>query len=430
MPLFDLVLQLTSFVNPIMTKFKQNLKDKLVQKVFSMPPTDAVDLTGRTILQVVPALDGGGAEITTLEMAHAITQAGGRALVVSEGGALEPQIIAAGAEIFHLPVASKNPFTMWRNAGRLVQLMAHEGVDILHTRSRAPGWSGLLAARRSGVPFMTTYHSSVHMKPYAKVLYNSVLVRGRVAIANSQFTANQIAKAYPATVDRLRVIPRGCDVDALARAQFDAACVKAKRAEWGVPEDAFVIMCPARVSPFKGQHILVDALAQLKSDVAPILVLVGSAQGRDDYVDMVRARARALGLEARLVFAGLETHMPQAYAAANVAVVASARPEPFGRTCIEAQAASLPVIASDAGGSRETVIAKPYDEGGTGWLATMGDASALAAAMDMALAMTPDQLAQMGENGRVHIAAHYTQAAMCHRTLNVYREMLSDAPDY
>ena len=395
-----------------------------MREAFSLPATHAVNLTGKTIMQVVPELDVGGAEITTVEIARAICQAGGRALVVSQGGALEQKIIDNGGEVIHLPVASKNPFTVWRHGRLLADLAKVEKVDLIHTRSRAPGWSGLRAGKLANIPFMTTYHSTVHEKPRAKVFYNSVLVRGRVSIANSQYTASQIAKVYPQYRDKIRVVPRGCDVDALARHQFSETDTAAKRQQWGVPLDAFVILCPARVTPLKGQHVLLDALGQLSADLQPYLVLVGSAQGRDDYVAELTAQARANGCADRLVFAGLESNMPSAYAAANMAVVPTIRPEPFGRTIIEAQAASLPVIASNGGGYRETVIAQPANAGGTGWLAEMGNADDLAAKLQAALALPSETLFDMGGNGRAHVEANYTQAAMCHRTLNVYAELI------
>ncbi|CAI8230365.1 MAG: N-acetyl-alpha-D-glucosaminyl L-malate synthase [Alphaproteobacteria bacterium] len=392
---------------------------------FQMPSTDAVDLTGRTILQVVPELETGGAEITTMEMAEAIVKAGGRALVASEGGALESRIEAAGGEIVHMPVASKNPVTLWRNVGRLAKLMHAENVDLIHGRSRAPCWSALFAAKRTQTPYVTTFHSTVHGTPRAKVLYNSSLVRGQVSIANSHFTAARIEAIYPWAKSRLRVIPRGCDERALAQDNFSSADRLAKRAEWDVDEDAFVIICPARITHLKGQHVLIEALGQIDHTLKPKLVLVGSAQGRENYVSDLKNQAAALGLSHRLVFAGLETNMPSAYAAADLAIVPTIRPEPFGRTIIEAQAAGLPVIGSDAGGYRETIIAKAPEEGGTGWLAEMGNAAALAAQISAALTMPKTAFLKLGENGRANVLANYTRNAMCNRTLNVYQECLS-----
>ena len=391
---------------------------------FQMPSTEPVDLTGRTILQLVPQLETGGAEVTTFEMAEAIVKAGGRALVASEGGALEAKIRAAGGEVFHMPVASKNPLIMWRNVGRLAKLMRAENVDLIHGRSRAPCWSALFAAKRTNRPYVTTFHSTVHEKPKAKILYNSSLVRGQVSIANSHFTAARIEAVYPWAASRLRVIPRGCDEQALAPENFSAADKAAKRAAWGVGDSDFVIICPARVTHLKGQHVLIAALGLLASDKKPKLVLVGSAQGRDDYVAALKNQAAALGYGDRLVMTGLETDMASAYAAADLAIVPTIRPEPFGRTIIEAQAAGLPVIGSDAGGYRETIIAQSPAKGGTGWLARINNAEALAAAIEAALAMSPEDLAAMGQNGRANVLANYTRTAMCQRTLNVYREWL------
>ena len=392
---------------------------------FQMPSTDAVDLTGCTILQVVPELETGGAEITTMEMAEAIVKAGGRALVASEGGALESRIEAMGGEIVHLPVASKNPLTLLRNIGRLATLMQAENVDLIHGRSRAPCWSALLAAKRTDRPYVTTFHSTVHDKPRAKVLYNSSLVRGQISIANSHYTAARIEAVYPWVKSRLRVVPRGCDESALAPENFSSAKRLAKRAEWGVDEDAFVIICPARVTDLKGQHVLLEAMGLLKSQRQPHLICVGSAQGRDAYVAALKRRADEIGIGNRFRLTGLETDMPSAYAAADLAIVPTIRPEPFGRTIIEAQAACLPVIGSNAGGYRETIIANAPEDGGTGWLAEMGNATALAARIDAALSMPKGAFLKMGENGRANVLAHYTRKAMCNRTLNVYWELLS-----
>jgi glycosyltransferase involved in cell wall biosynthesis len=396
-----------------------------------MPSPQEVSLAGKTILQIVPELDIGGAEITTLEMSRAIVAAGGRALVVSEGGALESDIRKVGGEVIKLPAASKNPLTMWRNGRRLADIMQSQAVDLIHARSRAPAWSALRAAKLSGRPYLATYHSKVHDRPRAKIFYNSVMTRGALTIANSHFTAARIHDVHGLAKERLRVIPRGCDVDALARDNFSDDERAAKRAQWGVPEKSFVVLCAARLTAWKGQHIVLDALAQSKDTSNAYLVLVGSAQGRDEYVSALQDQAARLGLADRLVFAGHENNMPSAYAAADLAVMASVEAEPFGRTVIEAQAAGLPVIASDAGGFRETVIARPIGHSAaqinemTGWLAPIGDARGLAACLDDALTMTPQMREQIGANGRRHVEAQYTQTAMCNRTLNVYCELLT-----
>ena len=389
------------------------------------PPPPA--LAGLTILQLVPTLDAGGAESTTIDITRAITAAGGRAVVASAGGRLAGEIAAAGGRLVVLPMASKNPLIMAANVGRLRRLIGRENVDIVHARSRAPAWSALAAARLAGVAYMATYHGLVHLRPRVKVWYNSGLVRGRAVIANSRYTARRIAQAHGTGWEKIHIIPRGCDVAALAAENFTQHDIDAQRAQWRFAPDDFVIMCPARLTRIKGQHVLIAALAQLSSDRRPVLVLVGSAQGRDAYAAELAALVTRHGLEKRVVFAGLVRDMPVAYAAANLVVVASVRPEPFGRTIIEAQAASRPVIASDAGGFRETVVTGAADDGATGWLVPPDDSTALAAALDAALGCAPAVLARLGGNSRAHARRHFTRETMCAKTLTVYRHLAGES---
>ncbi len=394
----------------------------------AMPiPELPADLSGRTILQVIPELDTGGAEATTLEVAEAILAAGGKALVASQGGAMARQLTAMGAQLIELPVASKNPWTMWRNVGRLARLMKLEGVDIVHARSRAPAWSCLFAARRAGALYMATYHGLVHPRPASKVFYNSVLTRGVAVIANSSYTAQLISDVHGVGSDQIKVVPRGCNVETLARGKITPSQIAEKRAQWGVSGDDFVVLCPARLTPIKGQDVLIKAFgalqAELKGAPARKLVLVGSAQGRDDYAQHLQNLAAQYGVLDDVVFAGLETNMAAAYAASDAACVPSTRAEPFGRTIIEAQAGSLPVIASDAGGFRETVLPQSVENGGSGWLVTPGDVSALHQALRELVDMSPAARAQIGENGRAYCTTHFTQTALCARTLSVYQQV-------
>ncbi len=389
---------------------------------------DLPDLHGATILQVVPELDVGGAETTTLEIATGICRAGGRALVASQGGRLESELTKIGAEIFHLPVASKNPFTVYGNIGRLAKLIKSEKVNIIHARSRAPAWSSLFAARRSNIAYMATYHSLVHDRPRLKVFYNSALTRGVCVIANSQFTADRIAHVHGVAAEKIKVVPRGCDADALARAAQPADARAQFRARWCLAEDDFVIICPARLTALKGQDVLVQAVGAVQEG-APQggrvkLVFAGSAQGRDGYVAELEKLIAANRLESDVIFAGLVRNMAEAYAGSDLAVIASTRTEPFGRTAIEAQAASLPVIASDAGGYRENVKAVANAADGSGWLVEPGNVRALTQAIEAALSLSAQDYQRMGENGRTNVAARFTQAAMVANTLNVYRDIL------
>jgi len=372
------------------------------------------------VLQVIPELDAGGAERTTVDIARAIVAAGGTALVASAGGRLEPELAATGAEMIRLPLASKNPLTLWANAAALARIIRERNVAIVHARSRAPAWSALLAARRTGVRFVTTYHGIYNARSAFKRWYNGVMAQGDAVIANSAFTARHLVAVHGTDPARVTVIPRGTDL-----ARFDPAAVPpervaAMRASWGLTGGAPVILLPGRLTRWKGQAVAITALAGVPGAV---LVLAGDAQGREGYVAELDALAQRLGLGGRVVRPGHVADMPAALAAADVVVSASTEPEAFGRVAVEAQAMARPVVATAIGATEETVR-----DGVTGHLVPPGDAEALAATLRELLARDPVALAAMGAAGRAHVLARFTVAAMASATLGVYQRLLAARP--
>lgn len=377
------------------------------------------------VLQVIPRLEAGGAERTTVEMARAIVAAGGRALVASEGGRLAADLAAVGGELRVLPAASKNPATLLANRRRLMKLIRAEGVDIVHARSRAPAWSALWAARATGKPFVTTYHGAYSGTAPWKRLYNSVMARGDLVIANSEFTRAEILSRYGASTRPLVVIPRGADL-----ARFDATTVAPARvaalsAAWdaGAAPGALRVLLPGRLTSWKGQDVLIDAAVQLaatRHEGDFRLILAGEAQGRGAYAQGLRARIREQGVETMVGLPGHCDDMPAAYLWADAVVSASTRPEAFGRIAVEAQAMGRPVIATDHGGARETVV-----EGETGFLVPPGDPGALAEALLRLKRMPPAARGEMGERARERARAHFSTAAMTAATLDAYRKVLS-----
>ena len=369
------------------------------------------------ILQVLPALRSGGVERGTLEIAEAQIAAGFRAIVASAGGEMVPALEALGAKHITLPLTAKSPWAMWRNAAALAALARAEGVALIHARSRAPAWSALIAARRLGLPFVTTYHGAYNEGFPGKRLYNSVMARGDRVIAISHFIADLIRARHGVAESRLRVIPRGVDPRRFDPALVSPARLAALRAAWGVAEGQPIIMLPARVTRWKGQMVLVEAMAQLPGDA--LALLVGDAAERPAFQAEVQARIAGLGLQDRVRLVGHATDMPAALMLADVVVHASTDAEAFGRTVIEAQAMARPVIASDLGAPRETVA-----EGITGWRTPPGDAAALAAALSRALAMTDSERAALGARARAAVLSGYTTAAMQAATMATYRELL------
>lgn len=383
-----------------------------------------------TILQILPRLDAGGAELSAVEIAGAVARAGGRALVLAEPGRLAADVKAAGGEVRAFPAATKNPLGILANARRIARIVAKEGVDLIHARSRAPAWSGLIAARRTGVPFVTTYHGAYSERGRVKRLYNSVMARGDVVIANSHYTARLIASRYGTPLQRLEIIHRGVDISTFDPAQIAPDRVAALREAWGVAPHRRVILHPARLTRWKGQAVLIEAAARLEAlgrlgEAA--IILAGDAQGRRSYAEALRAQIAHLGLGGRVLLVGHVEDMAAAYAAAHVTVVASTEPEAFGRAAIEAAAVACPVIATDIGAPPETVLAGPAarDTETTGWLVPAGDAEALAGRLAEALALEPSARARIGERARRHAIANFSVDAMQLSTLGVYDRLLA-----
>ncbi len=293
-------------------------------------------------------------------------------------------------------------------------------MQVVHARSRAPGWSAWLASRRTGVPLVTTWHGVYGEDFPGKRAYNAVMARGERVIAISHFVARRVAADYGVPPARLRIIPRGVDT-----ALFDPGHVVGERMHrlaqaWRLPAGARVVMLPARLTRWKGAEILLDALAGLAAERSDLVcVLVGGDQGRDGYARALEARAARAGLGDRLRLTGHCEDMAAALMLADVVVNASLKPEPFGRSVIEAQAMGRPVVAFDHGGSAETIR---HDT--TGLLVPPGDAGALGRAIGQVLDMTEEARATLGRQARSAVLAGYTTAAMQAATLDVYREVL------
>jgi glycosyltransferase involved in cell wall biosynthesis len=370
------------------------------------------------VLQVIPALDAGGAERTAVDVARAVVRAGGRAWIATAGGRLSGEAESAGAIIVTGNYDTKNPLAIWSNAGHLASLVRKENVTIIHARSRAPAWSAYLAARRTGTPFVATYHGIYNARGPLKRFYNSIMARGEAVIANSNYTAEHVAAEHHVPREKLFVIPRGIDIEAFTPEHVTTARVDAVRKQWGLQPGKPVIVLPNRLTRWKGQLVFLEALARLP-DRNFEAVMVGDAQQRDTYVDELRTTIDRLDLSKVVRIPGHCSDMPAAFMAADLIVTPSIEPEAFGRVAVEAQAMARPIVASKLGAQTETVV-----EGTTGFLFPPGDAEALAKAMQAALALPPEKRKAMGEAGRNRVLRTYTVDAMCAATLGVYRKVL------
>jgi glycosyltransferase involved in cell wall biosynthesis len=374
------------------------------------------------ILQVIPALDTGGAERTTIDIARALVRDGLRSVVATAGGRLEPLLAATGSEIVRLPVNSKAPHTMAANALRLARLVRAQNVKLIHARSRAPAWSAALAAKIERVPFVTTYHGIYNASNPLKRFYNSVMARGDAVIANSHWTAEHIIREHRIPRARIAVIHRGVDLGEFDPAGVAPARVAALRGAWGAAEDQTVILLPGRLTRWKGQLVLIAALEQLAragtlSNVKA--VLAGDAQERQAYAAELHAAIARADLSSTVAVVGHVPDMPAAYVASDIVVSASTDPEAFGRVAAEAGAMGRPVIATDHGGARETVL-----DGRSGLLVLPGDPARLAAAIRTLMAMSDEERRRMGECGRAHVRENFSLERMCADTIALYRALL------
>lgn len=370
------------------------------------------------VMQVIPHLGAGGAEQGCIDMAAELVKAGARAIVVSNGGARIHELARCGAEHIQMPVHSKNPFVLWRNIGRLQSLIKDEQVDIVHARSRAPAWSCYKAVKGTKARFITTCHAPYNISGEAKRFYNSAIARGERVIAISHYVADYLLEHYKVDKRYIRVIHRGIALEKFHPGAVSAAQMIKLTNQWRIPDGMSVVMLPGRLTRWKGHHILIDAIAKLnRPDV--FCVMIGDDQGRSEYRAELETAITEKGLGGRVRLIDHCTDMPAAYMLSTVVVSASTDPEGFGRVPVEAQAMGRPVIATDHGGARETIM-----RGETGWLIPPDDVDALVKALKEALALDPSQRGILGARAMNHVAQHFTREHMCDQTLDVYAELL------
>ncbi|MGI9485709.1 MAG: glycosyltransferase family 4 protein [Geminicoccaceae bacterium] len=380
-------------------------------------------LKGPKVLQVLPALGPGGVERGTIDISRYLIGQSWTPLVASNGGEHETDLAEMGAVNINLPVHSKNPMIIHKNIKRLAQVIRNHDIQLVHARSRAPAWSAYYAAKRAGVPFLTTFHSLYSGgENFLKRGYNAIMTSGDRVIAISDYVADHVIKRYGVDNDRLRVIPRGVDLKEFDPKEIDEARVAKLREDWQLDAKKHIIMLPARISERKGHTWLLHALKKLWEGGKAkdtICIMVGNRPAGSAYADRVEKKIIELKLENRVWLVGPTNDMPAAYKLADIVVIPSTGPEAFGRTSIEAQAMGKPVIATDDWGLSETIM-----PAATGWLVQPEDADHLANALDLALAMPEDAKERLASRCRRFVDRHYSLTRMGKSTVSVYRELI------
>ena len=376
-----------------------------------------------TLLQVVPELETGGAEQTTLDVARAVIAAGGKALVATRGGRMAARLESDGARLAQMPVQSKNPLVMLGNAARLVDLIRTEKVTLVHARSRAPAFSALWAAQATKTPFVATYHGVYKAKSGLKRWYNAVMTRGDLVIANSDYTRDHVLAEHAVDPEKVISIPRGIDLDRFNPSWVTPERVERLKADWGIEANDRRIrfLLAGRLTRIKGHLTVIEAAQRMKAAGRHdfVLIFAGDDQGRTGYGEELAAAIAAAGLDAEVRIVGHCDDMPAAYLISDVAILPTSVPESFGRAAVEPQAMGRPVIASAHGGTTETVL-----DGATGWLVAPDDPEAWALAMTRAIEVGSGRRTEMGHSGMSRARQLYRVDAMCAATLGAYERVL------
>jgi len=378
------------------------------------------------VLQVIPKLGYGGAETGCYDIAHYLPENNCGSFIATSGGELLKFIDKKKVKIIKLPVHSKNPLIMFVNFLALIGVILINNITIVHARSRAPAWACFLAAKITGRKFVTTFHGTYNFSSKIKKFYNSVMVRSDLIIAGSNFIFSHIKENYTKYLDakkKLLVIFRGINVD-----YFDPTTKldndeKKLLKEWQIEKDKKIILLPGRLTEWKGQEVFIEAVNLVNIELgyeAFFAVILGSDQGRDLYKKKLIRLTEQHRLVNQVKFIDHCKDMALAYKVSDVVVSASIKPEAFGRVAVEAQSMERPIIASNIGGSNETII----DEK-TGFLFESNNAKSLSKKILKILSMDEASLQSIGKDGRKNIIQKFNVEKMCFSTYSEYKRILN-----
>ena len=375
------------------------------------------------ILQILPALEMGGVERGTVEIASALAAAGIESGVVSSGGPLVAKLKKLGVRHYTLPTASKNPLVVFKNASAIARIAAEGAYTLMHVRSRAPAWSVARASRLAKIPWISTFHGVYGTEPrWLKIPYNRVMLGGSVVIAVSDYVKSHIVSVYGADPRKIIRIHRGADVEEFRPDAVSQDRAAAFKRDLGFDPGAPVVTLPGRLTRWKGQAETLHALATLGARKLGCL-FVGSAQGRLEYLEYLKRIAAGLPEGMKTVFLERSDDMPLVYAISDVVLSASTgQPEAFGRVIPEAQACGRIVVGTAHGGACETIR-----DGETGFLVPPGDIAALGAKIEEALSLPAQRRDAMASAAVRSVRDNFSTARMCAATLEVYRRVCGEA---
>lgn len=383
------------------------------------------------VMQILPALENGGVERGTIDIAKSLKKADFEPIVVSKGGVLVYQLREAGITHITLPVASKNPLTVFLNIKKIADLITKHKVDVVHVRSRAPMWSAYFACRKTGAKLVSTVHGTYSLNLggwkvfLPKKIYNSVMLKADRVIVVSNFIKKYLLENYgekgrevsSEIVNKISVIQRGVDLRYFDPEKISQSRIVNLINAWHLPEDRKIILLPARFTTWKGHEFLIEALKKMQRDFC--CVMVGSDHGHKAFRKRIEYLVVEAGLSGKVKVVGLCKDMPAAYALSHVVVSSSVKPEAFGRVAIESQAMKRVTIATNIGGALETIVDKK-----SGFLVDVGDSENLAKLLDEAIDFSEEQGHKIGDAARRNVEENFSNEKMCEQTLKIYRELI------
>jgi glycosyltransferase involved in cell wall biosynthesis len=378
------------------------------------------------VLQVIPKLGYGGAETGCYDLAHYLHENNCTSFIATSGGDLIKFIDKKKVKLFRLPVHSKNPLIIIFNTFALVFIILVNGISIVHARSRAPAWSCFLATKITRKKFVTTFHGTYNFNNSIKKFYNSIMVRSNLIIAGSNFIFSHINKNYSRYLGakkKLLVIFRGINVDYFDPSTTTETQEKQLLIDWQIDKSKKIILLPGRLTSWKGQESFIEALSLVNKELGYDSfygVILGSDQGRNVYKKKIIRLVEQHRLTNQLKFIEHCKNMPVAYKISDLIVSASIEPESFGRVAVEAQSMKKPILASDIGGSNETV-----ENGKTGFLFEAGNPISLSNKILEILKLDESTLKSMGNEGRKNIIKKFNVEKMCFSTYSEYKKLLN-----
>ena len=376
-----------------------------------------LDIKSYSVLQVLPHLNSGGLVSGAVEISEALQKTGMNSFVASAGGRREREITKAGGKVINFSLGSKNPIIMLLNVYKLSRIIKKYKINIIHARSRAPAWSAYFAAKKMGIPFVTTFHGTYSIQNKLKKKYNSIMVKSDRVIAISRFINNHILSNYNIDKDKIVTIHRGINIERFNYLKVADERLISLLNIFNIPEDSFVVLLPGRITRWKGHILLIEAIFKLqRSDI--ICLFVGDSQGRNKYYAELEKILDKFKLKNNFRIIPNQSDMATIYKLADVVVSSSLDPEAFGRVIVEAQAMGRPTISANHGGGSEIII-----DGLTGWLFKPGDADDLSDKINKALSLNKDNRDKLAINAIKRAKLNFNNEMMCAKTLQVYAEL-------